>query len=68
MKKFFVKNVDHNLEEAILDGKRTDVQLGHFNIILSQCLRLLWLTSLYLSRFHEKLLNFDLYIMKPVVE
>ena len=45
MKKFFVKNVDHNLEEAILDGKRKDVQLRHFNILfIAMPQRLLLLT------------------------
>ena len=41
-----------NLEEATLDVKRKDAQLGHFiQLFVPIPQRLLWLTPLYLSRF-----------------
>ena len=33
MRKLFVKSVEHNLEEAFLDGKRTIFQLGPFVLV-----------------------------------
>ena len=53
-------NMEHKLEEAIVDGIRGDLQLGHFNILsVPTFQKLPKLTRLYFFSFLKCWLIFD---------